>query len=395
MQIMKILKIVVNGLKLFSNNLEIDFTTTQRVRNDKSEMLYKISPQIYQNNAIAFIGINASGKTTTLKVISFIIQMLNNEPINKIENNTILNGLKKQDKVVFDIYFTSLDSIYKLEITIKNESVDEIENKFIIENEQLWRKNIKSIKTKKSIFDFTNLEPIQQRKGDEEFLLDDVSIMISLNKKNNTKIYFQDLINWTNVNFIRILGDFPQELITFLDSSIEYLHFNIKKEDKDIEIRLKFKNKEEILINSPFELENYLSSGTIKGINVFINAMMVLAKGGYLIIDEIENHFNKELATTLVRFFMNHKVNKKGAVILLSTHYPELLDEFERNDNIYITRNYGGISVENLSKILKRNDIKKSEVYQSGYLKGTTPSYESFIKFKKALIKFGDNNGFK
>jgi len=392
---MRILKIVANGLKLFSNNLEIDFTTTQRVRNDKSEMLYKISPQIYQNNAIAFIGINASGKTTTLKVISFIMQMLNNEPINKIKNNTILNGLKKQDKVVFDIYFTFSDSIYKLETTIINESVDEIENKFIIENEQLWRKNIKSIKTKKSIFDFTNLEPIQQRKGDEEFLPDDVSIMISLNKKNNTKIYFQDLINWTNVNFIRVLGDFPQELITFLDSSIEYLHFNIKKEDKDVEIRLKFKNKEEILINSPFELENYLSSGTIKGINVFINAMKVLAKGGYLIIDEIENHFNKELAATLVRFFMNHKINKKGAVILLSTHYPELLDEFERNDNIYITRNYGGISVENLAKILKRNDIKKSEVYQSGYLKGTTPSYESFIKFRKALIKFGDNNGFK
>jgi predicted ATPase len=392
---MRILKIAVNGLKLFSNSLEIDFTTTQRVRNDKSEMLYKISPQIYQNNAIAFIGINASGKTTTLKVISFIMQMLNNEPINKIENRTILNGLKKQDKIVFDIYFTFSDSIYKLETTIRNKSVDEIENKFIIENEQLWKKNIKSIKTKKIIFDFTNLKPIQQRKGDEEFLPDDVSIMISLNKKNNTKIYFQDLINWTNVNFIRILGDFPQELITFLDSSIEYLHFNIKKEDKDVEIRLKFNNKEEILINSPFELENYLSSGTIKGINVFINAMMVLAKGGYLIIDELENHFNKELATTLVRFFMNHQVNKKGAVILLSTHYPELLDEFERNDNIYITRNYDGISVENLSKILKRNDIKKSEVYQSGYLKGTTPSYESFIKFKRALIKFGDNNGFE
>ena len=87
---------------------------------------------------------------------------------------------------------------------------------------------------------------------------------------------------------------------------------------------------------------------------------------------------------------MNHKVNKKGAVILLSTHYPELLDEFERNDNIYVTRNNCGISVENLSNILKRNDIKKSEVYQSGYLQGTVPAYESFIEFKKALIRFGE-----
>jgi len=389
---MRILKIKANGLKLFSNNLEVDFTTTQRVRNDKSEMLHKISPQIHQNNAIAFIGINASGKTTTLKVISFVMEMLNNESINKIKNSSILNGLSGKDTIVFDIYFSvSENSIYRLKTTIiKNKFSDEIENKFIIKNEQLWKKDIKSIKTKKTIFDFVDLEPIQRRTGKEEFLPDDVSIMISLNKKNNIRINFKDLINWTNINLIRMVGYFPQELITFLDSSIEYLKSDIIKEEKDVEIRLKFKGKKEIIMNSPLELENYLSSGTIKGINVFINAMLVLKKGGYLIIDEIENHFNKELAASLVRFFMNHKVNKKGAVILLSTHYPELLDEFERNDNIYVTRNNGRISVENLSKILKRNDIKKSEVYQSGYLEGTVPAYESFIEFKKALIQFGE-----
>jgi hypothetical protein len=355
-------------------------------------MLHKISPRIYQNNAIAFVGINASGKTTTLKVISFAIQMLNNEPISKIKNNTILNGLIGKDEILFDIYFsTSSDSVYRLTTTIiKSEFSDELENKFVIKSEQLWRKDITSIKTKKSIFDFANLKPIQIRKGDEEYLPDDVSIMISLNKKNNLKVNFEDLIYWTNINLIRMFGEVPQELITFLDSSIEYLKFNLRKEEKDVEIRLRFKGKEEILMNSPLELQKYLSSGTIKGINVFISAMIVLSKGGYLIIDELENHFNKELAATLVRFFMNHQVNKKGAVILLSTHYPELLDEFERSDNIYITRNNGGISVENLSNILKRNDIKKSEVYQSGYLQGTAPVYESFIEFKKALIRFGE-----
>ena len=389
---MRILKIMASGLKLFPNKLEVDFTTTQRVRNDKSEMLYKISPQIHQNNAIAFVGINASGKTTTLKVISFVIEMLNNEPISNISNNSILNGLVGEDKIIFDIYFSiSENSIYRLQSTItKNEFSDKIENKFVIESEQLWKKDVKSVKTKKTIFDFTNLKTIQYRKGDEEYLPEDVSIMISLNKKNNIKINFKDLINWTNINLIRMLGEFPQELITFLDSSIEYLKSNLTKDEKDIKIRLKFKGKKEILMNSPVELQKYLSSGTIKGINVFMSAMRILAKGGYLIIDEIENHFNKELAATLVRFFMNHKVNKKGAVILLSTHYPELLDEFERNDNIYIARNNGGISVENLSNILQRNDIKKSEVYQSGYLQGTVPAYESFIEFKNALIKFGE-----
>lgn len=389
---MRILKIKVNGMKLFPGELEIDFTTTQRVRNDNSEMLHKISPHIYQNNAIALYGINASGKTTTLKVISFVFDMLNNKSLNEIENNCILKDMEENEKINFDVYFcTSSDtneSIFKLETTItKSVSHDDMKENFYIESEQLWEKSIKSIRTKKTIFDFSNISPIQVRKGDEEFLPDDISIIISQNKKNNTKINFRDLIKWTNLNFIKFLGKIPQEIISYLDPSIEYLNLEYKDEN-NIKTVLKFKGKDEILIDAVHELEDYLSSGTIKGINVFTDALFVLSRGGYLIIDEIENHFNKELATTLVRFFMDYKVNKNGSVILFTSHYPELLDEFERNDNIYITKNNNGIKVENLSNILKRNDIKKSEIYQSGYLEGTTPSYETFMDFKKAIINW-------
>ena len=83
---------------------------------------------------------------------------------------------------------------------------------------------------------------------------------------------------------------------------------------------------------------------------------------------------------------MDKKVNPKGAMLIFSTHYSELLDEFERNDNIYIERNINGISAENLSNILKRNDIKKSEAYQSGYLEGTVPMYDAYIELKDSLI---------
>ena len=108
-------------------------------------------------------------------------------------------------------------------------------------------------------------------------------------------------------------------------------------------------------------------------------------EGGYLIVDELENHINEEIVTTLVRFFMNPNVNKNGATLIYSTHYSELLDEYERNDCIYIVRNRGGIYAENLSLILKRNDIKKSEAYESGYLEGTVPVYEAYMALKKVL----------
>ena len=102
-------------------------------------------------------------------------------------------------------------------------------------------------------------------------------------------------------------------------------------------------------------------------------------------VDEIENHFNKEIVTTLMRFFMDSRLNKRGGTLIFTTHYPELLDEYDRNDGICIVRNRNGITVENLSYILKRNDIKKSDAYQSGFLEGTTPAYEAYMRLKKNL----------
>ena len=84
---------------------------------------------------------------------------------------------------------------------------------------------------------------------------------------------------------------------------------------------------------------------------------------------------------------MDKNVNKTGAMLIFSTHYAELLDEFERNDNIYIVRNRHGITLENLSTILNRNDIKKSDAYQSGFLEGTVPMYEAYMDLKRALIQ--------
>lgn len=138
-------------------------------------------------------------------------------------------------------------------------------------------------------------------------------------------------------------------------------------------------------LHNAADLEQYLSSGTIKGIITFSMVKEVLHSGGYLLVDEIENHFNKEIVTTLVRFFMDSRLNKNGGTLIFTTHYPELLDEYDRNDGICIVRNRNGITAENLSYILKRNDIKKSDAYQSGFLEGTTPAYEAYMRLKKSL----------
>ena len=384
---MKILRIVIENLPHFERELDIDFVAQHRVDDKDREHLYCIFSNIYLKKALSFIGVNASGKTTILKATKLAMGLLANQAINHMQVREILKDMKKDDIVTITSYFYRKEQINKLETAIKNISTDAAENeKFIIISETLSQKSVKKVKSKKNLYEFAMHDVVQTRNQNEKYLMDDVSIMIAENKASDDNIDLWDTLVATDYNEINILWDFPKQLLAFLDPSIEYLNCDMGN-DREVDIRLKFYGNQEIVINNPKLLGNYLSSGTIKGLSVFSCAEFALRRGSYFIVDELENHFNKELAATLIRFFLNEKTNPNGATLLFSTHYSELLDEFDRNDNIYIVRNKKGIYAENLSKALKRNDMKKSEVYDSDSLGGTAPDYETYIRLKNTLIR--------
>lgn len=174
------------------------------------------------------------------------------------------------------------------------------------------------------------MKPTAIRNQEEIYLPDDVSFIIAHNKKLNATVEVFSLLSYTNINVLPFTEDIPLEVIAFLDPTIEKLCFE-QVEGKTF-IHLKFKNEEEIVLNTAVDLEQYLSSGTIKGIITFSMVKEVLQSGGYLLVDEIENHFNKEIVTTLVRLFMDSRFNKNGGALIFTTYYPELLDEYDRND---------------------------------------------------------------
>ena len=378
---MKILRITVNGLPLFKQELDLLFYTQQRVGEDDKEKLYKIEPNYYLHTACAFIGINASGKTSVLKVINLALNILRNEPINHVESRNILGACERAMLKI--CFLDKKNNVYCLKTVITSKKAKAGRYVYSIIEEKLWEKPISSVKSKKYLTDFTAISPIAVRNTEEAYLPDDVSFIIAHNKKANDKIDVFSLLSYTNINILPSTEDIPLEVIAFLDPTIEKLYFE-KVEDKAF-IHLKFKDEEEIILNNAVELEQYLSSGTIKGIITFSMVKEVLASGGYILVDELENHFNKEIVVTLIRFFMDSSLNKNGSTLIFTTHYPELLDEYDRNDAIYIVRNRNGITAENLSYILKRNDIKKSDAYQSGFLAGTTPAYEAYLRLKKNL----------
>lgn len=379
----RILRIKVNGLPLYKNPFDISFCAVQRVQSSHLNSVYKLFGNIYVNTVEAFAGINASGKTTALKVVSYTSMLLGAAPLNA---EFIPQILGENIVTVFDIDFYADEKIFHLTSEIirlkKNDGTFVVR----IVSEKLWKKTVTSKINKTNLLDFNGLEPVRVRNNSDEYLPDDVSIMIAVNKQLQNKSMFVDLALFTNFNlFLPDGGSVPTEIISLLDPTIEYI--TVENVNDKVITRLKFYGQKELVLLNPAELNIYLSSGTVKGVRVFSDAVRVLKNGGYLIVDEVENHFNRELVASLLRLFTNKRTNPKGAVIIFSTHYPELLDELERNDSVFITRSDHGLTVDNLNSLLKRNDMKKSEVYQSNFLGGTAPKYTSLVALQKSIIK--------
>lgn len=296
---MKLLRITAEGLPLFKEKLDLSFYAQQRVTEEQKNILYPLFANIWVNSAIGFIGINASGKTSVLKVILLALEIINNEPINHIETRDILGNSKE---VKLNMYFFSgkTNEVCRLETIITSHKSKSEGISYSIASETMWTKCVDVVTTRKAMLNFEGREPVMIRSSQEDFLSDDVSIMIARNKKTKEHIRIVNLLKYTNENVLPFSEDIPAEIITFLDPTIEKLHFD--ENDSKTLIHLKFRGKEEILLNSPVELNSYLSSGTVKGMITFTLAREVLQSGGYIVVDEVENHFNKEIVTTLLRF---------------------------------------------------------------------------------------------
>lgn len=380
---MKIMRIRANGILLYKNVFDVSFYAVQRVQKNHLNSLYNLFGNVYVNTAEAFAGINASGKTSALNVISFTCMLLEAMPLS---SNYIPQILEENVNAIFDIDFYADEKIYHLKSEIVRIKKTDGNYGVKILDEKLWIKTVTSKINKTNLFDFNEMKPARIRENSDEYLPDDVSIMIAVNKHVKDKFMFIDLALLTNFNlFLPDGGSIPTEIISLLDPTIEYI--TVDEVNDKVITKLKFYGKKELTLLNIAELNAYLSSGTVKGVRVFSDALTVLKNGGYMIIDEVENHFNRELVSTLLRLFMDKRTNPNGAVIIFSTHYPELLDEFDRNDAIFITRNDHCLTIDNLNSLLNRNDMKKSEVYQSNFLGGTAPKYKAVSALRKSFAR--------
>lgn len=404
---MKLLKIVINNAALFNKECEIDFINSDKVRksisdNDDTLNAYKVKPGIYTQVLMAFTGLNATGKTTTLELISAISQILfQNKSLNDgLVKSVLIKAMpkynktfvKKQDLLQWCIYFLHDNKIYMLHSIIERIKTQESIS-FAYKDETLKSKLL-SIATANNLFDFANdnklynIKTIQREteQKNSQYLKNDLSIAIAL---GDHKEHIRPLGYETNFNIPQWTGRPSPEILQFFDPNIEKLNIGPAKSGSVLS-ELKFKNHGDIQYNGDIGMLNQLlSAGTIRGLNITPGIIGTLRDGGYVFIDELENHFNKKIIEWFMNLFTNSTTNPNGACLIFSTHYPEILDYFTRKDNIYITRRDKDNYCECIrySNIIDRNELSKSKIVLENIIGGTAPRFNDLQNAKEWIKK--------
>lgn len=169
---------------------------------------------------------------------------------------------------------------------------------------------------------------------------------------------------------------------------VQFLH-TLSETSNNSEVRLKMgevtatskhkgRNKNGASQLYPLELEDE-SDGTRKLMSIAPAIESVLARGGILLVDEIERELHPMLVDFVVAKFQSKRTNPYGAQIIFTTHNTELLNmELLRKDQLYFVdkdQEDGASELYSISEFATRT----TDNIRKGYLLGkygATPNIE-------------------
>ena len=322
----RLLRLEFRNIRTFDSAFMIDLTASDRVI--KGENVSLVSKPVYTENVIALVGINASGKTTALRLINMALAIIaDNKSLDQVAAASSLLG--DGSEMTADFFLDG--SYYRLESSFRKNKQGNIE----FDKERLFGKKKHTVTAKKQLFEYSEADLLFDRGHLDNLLMmmlkADDSIVTAVTR--NAECFHTDTLQLTNMNFMLGNGTVNPLYLALLDKSIERINID------NVIVDVKFRNCEEVLL--------------------------------------------------IINIFQDNEINRNGAVLVFSTHYSELLDSIERKDNIYVflKDSEGRCGMVRYSDKVQRNDIKKSEIILSAFIDGTAPSYEDIMAIKDLLIK--------
>lgn len=388
---MKLLRVKANNFKNCADGFTIDLVAKSRkTAEDKEYELQEIAPDLHVYNTMAFIGKNASGKTSAIELLDMAY--------------SILGGFRIEDKhysydgVELEIIFYHEGYIFLYETVLGS---DKLENRAVFTKEGVYRKkyyktNVRDIynrddfeKMPVPLFSSSRKELDTSLEDGHSLLPEDTSrLFYTLGKRTTRAVYFDSYEVGTDTyrltfNALKNYGidsSILGRVLRIFDENVESLEMLDEKNYK-----LTFRG--EIKTISDTQLIHLLSSGTTKGLLLYILMVASLKEGFDLLIDEVENHFHKTLVENMISLYKDKNVNKHNATLVFTTHYCEVLDQMGRQDNIWICKSGKQVTLSNMYEDYQiRPELLKSKQYYNNAFQ-TAVDYEALMGLKKELKK--------
>ncbi len=384
-------------------------------------------------------GSNASGKTTILNALQFLMKIVLNSREQKTQSLNfepfLFDQSTPKQNTIFYIDFIQNDIRYLYEI--------ELNKKSVVKEKLSYAKNPKNTKKALSIFErTTNFEKqLTNIAFNSEIEIDDVTskTLVANTLWNNTVLSgflktnleskeLTDVVTWFK-EYLNPVIYTKSELDDFITSSIEEhkicktavldilkkADFNlsdifIKKEEKDIPNGfLGFLEKQKGVTEN--EIQELRNKGKITAINIefehtvngksyflpfedesqgtqryygFAGLLYLMIKNSTAFpIDELESSLHPDL---YLHFLLSFLLNAKNSQIIATTHNREILDNKDifRNDTIWFTDKQESCSTElyslaDFDSSVVRNTTNILNAYKSGKLSATPNLGDTFI----------------
>ena len=373
---MKLLRVRASHFKNCCDDFTIDFTAKSRkTAEDREYELQAVAEDLYVYNTAAFVGKNASGKTTAIELLDCCYSILG--------EFCLENKSYSYDGITLEMFFYHEGNIYRYHTRLS--SSETLSNKAVFLDQKLackpyYKTNVKEIFSDNGYTPVSNISDLPE---------DTSIVFFALKKKESRAVYFP--CDGEGPNTYKMLF----KALKRFDISTEVLAAILKLFDGNIqdlqmvdEHNYKLFYGDTVQTLSDKELVHLLSSGTTKGLLLYTFVAASLKNGFDLLVDEIENHFHKTLVENMLALYKDKSVNRKQAALIFTTHYCEVLDLFTRQDNIWVSKANGQVSLSNMYEDYHiRSELSKSrQFYRDAF--DTAVNYQDLINLKKELMRF-------
>lgn len=372
---MKLLYVKASNFKNCADDFTIDLVAkSKKTSEDREYELQEIAEDLYVYNTLAFVGKNASGKTTAIELLDCCYSILGEF---RLEGKHY-----SYDDVKLDIIFFHEGFLYRYTTTLQSDHT--LGNKAVFTDQHIFKKKYFKTKAKK-INDAADFEEIT----DFSELPEDTAIVFFILKKKVTRaLYFDSFGEGADTYSLlfRAIKNYKIEDEVFLNI-MRIFDENVKQIERVDEHNYRLHYRQDIKTVSDKELIYLLSSGTTKGILLYVLMVASLQNGFDLLVDEIENHFHKTLVENMISLYKDKSVNKYNASLIFTTHYCEVLDLFNRRDNIWIARADDRVHLSNMYENYEiRTELLKSRQFYNNAFQ-TAVNYDELMNMKRKLMK--------